>query len=111
MPIRSENKDRYPRDWHKISHRIRAKADWRCEWCGAAQNQLNPKTGSKVILTVAHLNHMPEDCRDENLVALCQSCHLGYDKEHHERSRARNRYGKYVLGDSYVDHYKLPFEE
>jgi hypothetical protein len=36
-----------------------------------------------VILTVAHLNHAPEDCRPENLRALCQRCHLRYDRPHH----------------------------
>jgi hypothetical protein len=45
-------------------------------------------TGSTVVLTVAHLNHEPEDCRDENLRAMCQGCHLHYDREHHARTRA-----------------------
>jgi hypothetical protein len=31
------------------------------------------------VLTVAHLNHDPQDCRDENLKAFCQRCHLRYD--------------------------------
>jgi hypothetical protein len=48
-------------------------------------------TGSKVILTVAHLNHTPEDCRDENLLAMCQGCHLHYDREHHAETRAATR--------------------
>lgn len=47
----------------------------------------HPETGSKVILTVAHLNHTPEDCNPENLRALCQRCHLNYDKEHHSEQR------------------------
>lgn len=32
-------------------------------------------------LTVAHLNHRPEDCRPENLRALCSVCHLQYDAQ------------------------------
>ena len=32
-----------------------------------------------VVLTVAHLNHDPSDCRDENLEALCQRCHNRLD--------------------------------
>jgi hypothetical protein len=32
-----------------------------------------------VVLTVAHLNHDPADCRDENLEALCQRCHNRHD--------------------------------
>jgi len=43
----------------------------------------------KIILTVAHLNHKPEDCRRENLRALCQSCHLTYDAPHKAAERKR----------------------
>lgn len=35
--------------------------------------------GPFIVLTVAHLNHTPEDCRDENLLHLCQGCHNRYD--------------------------------
>jgi hypothetical protein len=37
-----------------------------------------PKLG-RFTLTVAHLNHRPEDCRPENLAALCSVCHCRYD--------------------------------
>jgi hypothetical protein len=33
----------------------------------------------RFTLTVAHLNHQPEDCRPENLKALCAPCHVRYD--------------------------------
>jgi len=83
MPIRPENLGRYPRDWAAISRRIRfERAGGRCEWCGAAHGQPHPVTGSVVVLTVAHLNHTPEDCREENLAALCQRCHNRYDGPH-----------------------------
>lgn len=36
-----------------------------------------------IVLTIAHLNHDTKDNRDENLAALCQRCHLNYDKELH----------------------------
>ncbi|MCM0001103.1 MAG: hypothetical protein NBV68_17150, partial [Erythrobacter sp.] len=36
-------------------------------------------TGSIVVLTVAHFNHQPEDCADDNLRAWCQRCHNTYD--------------------------------
>lgn len=42
----------------------------------------------RVVLTVAHLNHISGDDRDENLKAWCQWCHLNYDKAHHAESRA-----------------------
>jgi hypothetical protein len=44
-----------------------------------------------VMLTVAHLNHTPADCRDENLKAMCQRCHLRYDVEHHQKNASATR--------------------
>lgn len=80
MPIRPENRARYPKEWAEISRRIRfERAKGRCEWCGATHGRPHPVTGSIVVLTVAHLNHQPEDCREENLAALCQKCHNAYD--------------------------------
>lgn len=85
MPIRPENRARYPKDWPAISLRIRERAEWRCEFvengerCEARQGMPHPLTGSKVVLTVAHLDHTPENCADENLLAGCQRCHNRYD--------------------------------
>jgi len=116
MPIRPENRARYPKDWPAISHRIRfERAGNRCEECGVPNYELGgrtpdglwhkarimgcdrslPKPGSywwcdgpngaqmlrivKIVLTVAHLNHQPENCADENLRAMCQRCHNIYD--------------------------------
>jgi len=81
MPIRSENKNRYPKNWKEISEKIRERANNKCEFCGAENYRPHPITKSKVILTVAHLNHIPEDCREENLKALCQKCHNSYDSK------------------------------
>lgn len=44
-----------------------------------------------VVLTTAHLNHTPEDCADGNLRAMCQSCHLNYDRAHHAATRKASR--------------------
>jgi 5-methylcytosine-specific restriction endonuclease McrA len=115
MPIRPENKARYPKDWPAISQRIRLRAGNKCEFCGVPNHQLGawinghwhvawpkgsgerdrPRQGEefpchrgevvewrkvvRVVLTVAHLDHKPENCADENLKALCQRCHNVYD--------------------------------
>lgn len=85
MPIRPENRARYPRDWKAISLRIRARAEGRCEGspafpdCRAENGKAHTVTGSIVVLTVAHLDHQPENCGDDNLRAMCQRCHNTYD--------------------------------
>lgn len=40
-----------------------------------------------VVLTVAHLDHTPEHCDPDNLAAMCQGCHLHYDRDHHAHTR------------------------
>jgi len=103
MPIRPENRARYPKDWKAISLRIRnERAESRCEClgecgqdhdgrCDAINYEPHPQTGSKVILTVAHLDHVPENCDPSNLKAMCQRCHLTYDAAHHKRTAYATR--------------------
>jgi 5-methylcytosine-specific restriction endonuclease McrA len=90
------HRERYPADWEEISLRIRARSGGRCEFCGAENYKPHPVTGSRVVLTVAHLDHDPQNCSDENLRALCQRCHLRYDARHHARNAAATRYRKKV---------------
>ena len=81
MPIRPENRERYPPDWPLISDRIRfERAGGWCEcrgecghshtqgdeldhWrrCEARHNKPHPITRSVVTLTTAHLDHTPEN--------------------------------------------------
>lgn len=92
MPISPQNKIRYPPNWKDISKRIRfERANNHCEMCGAENYKPHPVTGSKVILTVAHLDHIPEHCEDSNLMAMCQKCHNNYDKEHRRQNRLKNK--------------------
>jgi hypothetical protein len=44
-----------------------------------------------IVLTVAHLNHVAGDERDENLMALCQWCHLHYDRAQHSQTRCKRK--------------------
>lgn len=103
MPIRPENRARYPADWKAISAAIRARAGDRCECegecgrgthagrCPNVQGGEAYGTGSKVVLTTAHLDHTPENCEPANLRSMCNGCHLSYDAEHHAQTRARTR--------------------
>lgn len=108
-PIRPENRARYPSDWPAIAAAIRERAGDRCECdgrcggrsctatvgavarCYARNGRAHPVTGSRVVLTVAHLDHTPENCDPANLLALCQACHLAYDAAHHAATRAAAR--------------------
>jgi hypothetical protein len=86
MPIKPENKKRYPENWKEIRERILIHAKNRCEKCGIKNySKYFNKDGKlcKVVLTIAHLDHIPENCNDDNLKALCQKCHLTYDARHH----------------------------
>ena len=47
----------------------------------------------RVVLTIAHLNHVAGDDRDENLAALCQWCHLIHDRDHHKQTRETRKDG------------------
>jgi hypothetical protein len=44
-----------------------------------------------VILSIAHLNHVAGDDRDENLKALCAWCHLHHDSTHHRETRCARK--------------------
>ena len=115
MPIRAENKARYPKDWPGISRNIRERAGNQCEECGVQNGQLGGRTSDgkwhsanptgdngmrltwpqpgewawcegghqlrivRIVLTVAHLDHQPENCDPANLRAWCQRCHNRYD--------------------------------
>ena len=91
MPIRPENKALYPKNWPEIRERIRARAGDKCEICGAENHKPNPITGSKVVCTVMHLDHNPENCAEDNLKFGCQKCHNSYDAKHRAKTRRRNR--------------------
>lgn len=54
---------------------------------------------TKVVLTVAHLDHDKENNRFNNLAALCQCCHLKHDLNQHiaNRKYGRNYKGKHQL--------------
>ena len=97
MPIRPENKLRYPKEWKEIAAAMRARAGNCCEGspmypdCRAAQYSSHPVTGARVVLTVAHLDHTPEHCEPANLRVMCQRCHLTYDSRHHAQTAYRTR--------------------
>jgi len=79
----------YPPNWDAIALAVKQAANWTCEECGrecwkpgeitSEAIQADRSRWATFTLTVAHLNHRPEDCRPENLRALCAPCHCRYD--------------------------------
>ena len=92
MPIPPDMARRYPADW-ALRRRfiIEYRARGRCEWCSAENGQPHPDTGSGVVLTLAHVfDKRPEVANLLNLAALCQRCHLNWDRREHNFNRIRN---------------------
>ena len=83
----------YPRDWKLRSRFVRFyRAKNRCEWCGARNGEPHPITGSKVVLTVAHVyDKSPLAAALLNLAALCQRCHNRHDAQDRRENRKRTR--------------------
>lgn len=104
MPIRPENKARYPKDWKARSRFVRFyRARNRCEWCGAMNYEPHPITGSRVVLTVAHVfDDRPEASNLLNLAALCQRCHNRHDAKSRRRGirDRKSRAGPIDLADA-----------
>ncbi len=106
MPISAERMKLYPggsiksREWLDIRERILQRAENRCEGtprypeCRAENGKPHPETGSKVVLTIMHMDHDPGHSDDDNLKAGCQRCHLTYDAQFHAHNAAKTRRAK-----------------
>jgi len=109
VPIRPENKARYPKDWKAISKAARERAGNRCEGspafpaCRAENGKPHPVTGSTVVLTTAHLDHTPENCDPENLRAWCQRCHNTYDAPMRRAGIQRRAHAERAIKDMFLD--------
>lgn len=83
---------RYPAEWERIAFAVKERADWVCQKCGKqCRRPGEPFDTHRRTLTVAHLNHVPEDVADDNLMALCAPCHLRYDAKHHAETRRERK--------------------
>ena len=71
MPMR-KRRALYPENWEALATAVKEAAGWRCEQCG---HPLARAAG--YTLTVHHIDGDPGHNAPENLVALCQRCHLG----------------------------------
>lgn len=142
MPIKPENKVRYPADWKAIRAEVLERAGHCCErckvpnririvrgtggdadtfmvedgevYCASTGESLGrcrmsdyetDGKGIDIVLTIAHLDHVPENCGEPgnrpNLQALCQRCHLTYDAAHHAETARQTRRSRMAIGDMF----------
>lgn len=71
-------KDYHP-EWKQIVQAIRKRSGGRCEFCNAENGKPHWMTGSKVILTVMHIDQDTSNNKPYNLADACQRCHLKFD--------------------------------
>ncbi len=69
----------YGREYLVKSHILRGYG--RCALCGAKNHAPHPQTGSKVVLTVHHLDCDKKNHDLFNLAPLCQGCHLAQHRD------------------------------
>lgn len=65
----------------------------RCENEGCGVENHSVRNGSKIALTIAHLDHDKEnhEVQLDRLAAWCQRCHLKYDLPRHMEKARKNR--------------------
>lgn len=141
MPIKPENKKRYPANWKQIREQILIRANHCCEACKAPNHTRIARGGGEdkgtymnedcyvfcdqtgkllgqipaanyevlrmtdIVLTIAHLDHQPENCEPANLKALCQKCHLNYDADLHHANSRKTRMERKAIGDLFEGDY------
>lgn len=97
MPM---EKGRYPADWKQIALEVKEAAGWRCQRCGKQCRRPGEgldtpgRAGHQYTLTVHHIDHQPENCARENLVALCAPCHLRADYPWYAERRRKRKEGQ-----------------
>jgi 5-methylcytosine-specific restriction endonuclease McrA len=101
---------KYPENWKWLSKQVIADAGDKCELCYAPngvtivrwtkqyvypwterQGVLNEGKETKIVLTVHHIDGDKANNSKQNLIALCQKCHLRLDLGRHMANRKRNK--------------------
>lgn len=140
MPIKPENKNRYPENWPDIVKQVRERSKGNCENCKVENyavgyrdetgrfiptggniihdlagcglsypstlklsynqakeikdgcNEVCEEKHIVIVLTVAHLDHIPENVDMDNLRDWCQRCHNRYDIPHRKLTRRNTKF-------------------
>ena len=104
----------YPDNWKWLSRQVIKDANNKCELCYAPNRQWiirryntadypwvlfkgNEEVEGKpikVVLTVHHIDLDKKNSKKQNLIALCQKCHLRLDLLHHMKNRKQKSLSK-----------------
>lgn len=93
MPCNYKN---YDFNWKNIRKAILNRAKHKCELCNTENYKPHWKTGSRVVLTVHHIDFDKENNKPYNLLALCQRCHLKLDMPMKIKNRTANKLKKMI---------------
>lgn len=103
MPISKERMKEYPggsihsKEWKDFRASLLERAENKCEGtpqnpeCRAENGKPHPETGSKVVLTIAHMDHDHTHADPERCRALCQRCHNQWDAPHRQANARLTR--------------------
>lgn len=103
MPISPDRMKLYPgggthsKEWKDFRASLLERAGNRCEGtpqnpeCRAENHQSHPETGSKVVLTIAHMDWDESHADPLRCRALCQRCHNQWDSIHRQKNAAKTR--------------------
>jgi 5-methylcytosine-specific restriction endonuclease McrA len=103
----------YAENWRWLSKQTISDAGNKCELCFAPNGELiyrDPDSGhpwdlaenlqnheyknkklTRIVLTVHHIDGIKKNNSKQNLIALCQKCHLRLDLERHMKNRRERR--------------------
>jgi len=107
----------YPAEWDDIARQVKREAGWHCENCqrpcllpnedwldficrlGWTVADARSARPGQYKLTVAHLDHIPQNSTRSNLRAWCAPCHCRYDLQQMplKKSLKRERNGQLRL--------------
>jgi hypothetical protein len=115
MPISAEKMKRYPGGsirspvWLAFRASLLERAGNRCEGtpqnpeCRAVNGEPHPRTGGRVVLTIAHMDWDETHADPERCRALCQRCHNMWDAPRRAVNASKTRHRKAGQDDLFVE--------
>lgn len=66
----------YPSNFNKnLKLKIRERDNFTCQCCGLTEEE-HYRENKKINLTIHHINYNKEDCKENNLITVCNKCNI-----------------------------------